>query len=214
MKKDYYQNKSPNYGIGYTRLNRILYLVGSVAGRSVLDVGCARGYLGGIVKSRGASYVVGTDISENALLEAKQVLDRTYAFDLEEKWPTDLKAKEFDIIIMAEVLEHVFDPVKVLKEARDLLKENGYLIITTPNFMTWTNRIKFIFGSFRYRDQGMFDFGHIRWFTYSYLKRVLAESGFNIVKEKHIIFPGKLTKLLKFWPGLFAFQFILKARKI
>ncbi len=51
--------------------------------------------------------------------------------------------------------------------------------------------------------------GHTR------LKRVLflAESGFKTVKENHIIFPGKLTKLLKFWPGLFAFQFILKTNK-
>ncbi len=200
--------------MGHTRLRRIISLAGSVEGKSVLDVGCARGNLGRLLKSKGASCVTGTDISDNALLEAKKVLDETYSFDLEEEWPADLKAKNFDLIVMAEVLEHVFDPVKVLKKARGLLKEGGFVIITTPNFMTWTNRIKFIFGDFRYQDQGMFDFGHIRWFTYSYLKGVLADSGFGIAKEKPIIFPGKLTKLLKFWPGLFAFQFILKARKI
>lgn len=214
MNKEYYQNKSPNYGIGHTRLKRILSLVDSVHGKSVLDIGCAKGYLGRTLKDKGASYAAGTDISEGALLEARQVLDEAYAFNLEGEWPADLEAKKFDIIIIAEVLEHVFDPVGVLKKIRRILKEEGSLVITTPNFMTWTNRVKFIFGDFNYKDQGMFDFGHIRWFTYAYLKEVLDKSGFGIVKEEHIIFPGKLTKFLKFWPSLFAFQFILKVKKV
>lgn len=188
-------------------------MVGSIKGKSVLDIGCARGYLGRTLKDKGASYVVGTDISESALIESRQVLDETYVFNLDGEWPADLEAKRFDIVIMAEVLEHVFNPVGVLKKIRRILKEEGSLIITTPNFMTWTNRARFIFGNFKYQDQGMFDFGHIRWFTYSYLKKVLTDSGFDIAKEEHIIFPGKLTNILKFWPALFAFQFVLKARK-
>ena len=214
MKKEYYQNKSANYGIGHTRLKRIIYLAGSVQGKSVLDIGCARGYLGRLLKEKGALRVEGIDISEGALVEANKVLDQTYALDLEGEWPEELKAKKFDVIIMAEVLEHVFDPVKVLKNVQRVLKDGGIIIITTPNFMTWTNRVKFIFGDFQYQDQGMFDFGHIRWFTHEYLKKVLRDSGFKIVEEKNIIFPGKLTKILKFWPSLFAFQFILKAKKI
>ena len=71
-----------------------------------------------------------------------------------------------------------------------------------------------MFGKFEYTDQGLMDFGHIRFFTYKYLNKVLKDSGFKIEKEKHIIFPGKLTKLLKLWPSLFATQFIIKARKI
>lgn len=214
MKNEYYQNKSANYGIGHTRLKRIIYLAGSVQDKSVLDIGCARGYLGRLLKDKGAFRVEGVDISEGALVEANKVLDQTYAFDLEGEWPEELKAKKFDVIIMAEVLEHVFDPVKVLKNVKRVLKDDGSIIITTPNFMTWTNRIKFIFGNFRYQDQGMFDFGHIRWFTYEYLKNVLRESGLKIIEEKNIIFPGKLTKILKFWPSFFAFQFIVKVKKI
>jgi len=209
----HYENKSLGYGIGHTRLRRILELAGDVEGVRIIDAGCARGYLGAKLKEGGA-YVVGLDISSGVIYEAKTKLDEAYACDLEETWPVELKDSSFDLIIIAEVLEHVFNPVLVLNQAHRLLKPGGNVIITTPNFLAWTNRWKFLFGNFAYQEQGIFDFGHIRWFTYGYLREVLKQSGFQITNEWHIIFPGKLTKLLKLWPSLFAFQFILKAKKI
>jgi len=213
MKKDYYQNKSANYGIGHTRLKRIISLAGSIQGKSVLDVGCARGYLGRRIKEMGGKYVAGIEISETAAKEAKGVLDGVYAFDIQKDWPAEVKEQKFDLIILSEVLEHIFDPIFVMRNVYEILLPDGKVIITTPNFMIWTNRVKFLFGNFKYQEQGMFDFGHIRWFTYRYLQDVLKESEFKIIHENHIIFPGKLTKILKFWPSLFAFQFVLKAKK-
>lgn len=213
MNQDYYNNRSIRYGIGHTRRDRILGLVKNSLAIKVLDVGCARGYLGLRIKESG-KYVAGIEISVGAAIEAKRVLDEVYIFDVSLGWPEEVRKQRFDLVILSEVLEHVFDPVFVLKNIHEILNSDGEVIITTPNFMTWTNRWKFIFGNFSYQEQGMFDFSHIRWFTYSYFKKVLINSGFEIVEESHIIFPGKLTRLLKLWPSLFAFQFILKARKI
>lgn len=206
----HYQDKSINYGIAHTRLKRILGLVGDLSGKKVLDIGCARGYVGSRIKAMG-NYVAGVDISESAIKEAEKVLDKAYVFDLEGHWP-DFENK-FNLAILPEILEHVFDPVEVLKKVYSTLDNDGEIIITTPNILLWTSRIKIIFGKFEYTDQGLMDFGHIRLFTYKYLNKVLKDSGFKIEKENHIIFPGKLTKLLKFWPSLFATQFIVKARK-
>lgn len=207
-KAEHYKGKV--YGMGHTRLRRILDLVGKKPGQRVLDVGCASGRLGNEVKKFG-NYVVGVEISPVAAEEARKVLAQVFAFDIEKPWP-DIGG-QFDLVILPEILEHVFDPLDILLEANKFLKPDGSLIITTPNFMTWTNRLRFLFGDFKYQEQGMFDFGHIRWFTYSYLKEVLQKTGFQITDERHIIFPGKLTSLLKRWPGVFAFQFIVKARK-
>ncbi|OHB17889.1 MAG: hypothetical protein A2734_00910 [Parcubacteria group bacterium RIFCSPHIGHO2_01_FULL_40_30] len=213
MRKSHYENKSLNYGVSHTRLKRVLSLLDSQPNQRVLEIGCAAGRLGREFKKLG-HYVAGIEISESAAQEAKKNLDEVYIFDIEDNWPAEISREKFDLIVLPEVLEHVFDPVYVLKKSSAILKPDGEIIITTPNFLAWTNRIRFLFGFFKYEKEGMFDFGHIRWFTYPYLKEVLAESGFTIIVEKHIIFPGKLTRILKFWPGFFARQFVLKAVKL
>lgn len=212
-KEIHYENRSLGYGVSHTRLKRILSLIGNRPGMRVFEVGCASGRLGREIKNLG-HYVAGVEISESAAKEAKKVLDQVYVFDIEGDWPIEILNERFDLIVLPEILEHTFNPVYVLKKSRAILKPDAEIIITTPNFLTWVNRVRFLFGFFRYEKEGMFDFGHIRWFTYSYLKQVLAETGFTITKEKHIIFPGKLTKVLKFWPGLFARQFVIKAKKL
>lgn len=212
MNESHYEHKAIAYGMGHTRRDRILSLAQG-AGRRVLDVGCARGYLGKIIRDRG-NWVGGVELSHEAANIARTNLDEVWSFDIQQPWPQQLLDEPFDLIILGEVVEHLFDPVQVLRNLRGALRPGGLIIITTPNFMTWTNRLRFLIGKFRYQEQGMFDFGHIRWFTYSYLKEVLAEAGFQIEGERHIIFPGKLTWLLKSIPSLFAWQFIVKAKAL
>lgn len=213
MREKHYHDKSINYGIAHARLNRILDLANEDKYKNVLDVGCARGYVGRRLKEKG-KFVSGIEMSAPAAKEARKVLDKVYVFDIEKPWPREIKGKKFDLVILAEVLEHVFDPVEVLKSVSRVLGNGGEIIITTPNFLTWINRIKMLFGFFGYTEQGLLDFGHIRFFTRSYLQQVLTESRFSVIKEKHIIFPGKLKAILKYWSSLFATQFVIKAKKI
>ena len=212
MNENYYRDRSTKYGIGSTRRRKIFQLIGTVKNRKILDVGCATGYVGSELKEMG-NYVVGIDVSEPAAQQAKEKLNEAYAADISGNWPDEVKNKKFDLVILAEVLEHVFDPVNVLEKVNSVLENDGEVIITTPNIMAWHNRLRFLFGKFKYENQGTFDFGHIRFFTYAYLKEVLRVSGFKVDVENHIIYPGKLTRILKFWPSIFANQFIVKAKK-
>jgi 2-polyprenyl-3-methyl-5-hydroxy-6-metoxy-1,4-benzoquinol methylase len=213
MREEHYQEKSVGYGIGKTRLKKVLNLIGNPRELRILDIGCATGYLGSKLKEMGATYVAGIEISAPAAEKAKEVLNDVYTFDLEKAWP-NLGEEKFDLAVLAEIVEHVFDPVEVLKKVSQYLKPEGEVIITTPNIISWTQRLNYLFGKWEYTDQGVLDFGHIRLFTYRYLKKVLEESGLVLVRENHIIFPGKLTKILKLWPSLFANQFVIKARKM
>ena len=91
----------------------------------VLDVGCARGYIGSKIKSMG-NFVVGIDISQSAAEKAKEVLDEVYVCDLEKDCPEF--SEKFDLAILPEVLEHVFDPVEVLKKISSNLNDGGEII--------------------------------------------------------------------------------------
>ena len=68
----HYQDKSINYGIAHTRLKRLMALVGNISGKKVLDVGCARGYVGARIKALG-NFVAGIEISEPAAREARAI---------------------------------------------------------------------------------------------------------------------------------------------
>jgi len=208
--EQHYRRHAPDYKIGGTRKHRILEMIGRSRGR-VLDVGCGTGQLGRALKDRG-HWVGGIELSDDAVMRAREHLDTVWQFNIEERWP-DL-GKPMDAIIFAEVLEHVFDPVKVIRQSERFLTPGGLVIITTPNMLHWLNRLVFLAGSFRYERSGMFDFGHIRWFTYAYLRNVLRDAGFEITHERHIIVPGTLSFILRTRPSLFARTFVVASERI
>src|SRR5579863_5245937 len=113
MKGEYYKNRLENYGMGHTRRNRILGLAKG-SGMRVLDVGCGTGSLGKIIRDNG-NWVGGVELSDQAGQLARERLNALWQFDIEGEWPAELQNHDIDVVIISEVLEHVFEPVKVLK---------------------------------------------------------------------------------------------------
>jgi SAM-dependent methyltransferase len=209
-RKLHYEEKSSGYYSQTEREKRVLKLVGG-PGLDVLDVGCAGGHLGKVVQQHG-NRVDGVDMSEKALANARGILNEVYVCDIEAAWPAEIATGKYDVAILGEVLEHVFNPVEVLGEVKRVLKPGGRVVITTPNFTLWIARLQFLFGRFRYQKYGIWDFGHIRWFTYKYLKEVLNDAGFELLDEMHLPHPRKLDPVVDLWPSLFAYHFIVSAR--
>ena len=210
-KTQHYEAKSSGYHSSSDRDRRILELVGG-PGLRVLDAACGPGHVGAVMRGAG-NRVVCAELSASAAAEARKVLEEVHVLDLEEPWVPVLGAETFDVVFLGEVLEHVFDPVQVLSEARKVLVPGGRVVITTPNFMVWIARLQILFGRFRYQKYGLFDFGHIRWFTYKYLKQVLDESGFALEEERHMSHPKQLDRVVGRWPSLLALYFLVSARK-
>lgn len=209
--KKYYEKKSVSYNIKDKRLKNILELTLPVKKKIVLDVGCTAGYLGSILQKKGAK-VYGVDISQKAIQLARKKIFSAQQLDLnEQKLP--FKNNLFDLIIASEVIEHLFQPANFLKDAHRVLKNNGKLILSTPNFLYWGNRINFIKGTFGYTQEGMFDEGHIHFYTYSTLNDDLARSGFLILAENNV-FASEVLKTIKAkFPAVFSYQFIFQCKK-
>jgi len=181
----------------------------------VLDVGCADGSLGAAIKKETRALVHGIDIVESQIEIARNKLDAVFCFNIESElknWLPQVGEKKYDYIVISEVLEHFFYPEKVLGVIKNLLAVNGEIIITVPNILFWKNRLKIFFGKFEYTSEGLMDRGHIHFFTHDSLQKILVSQEYQIVTQNHHC-PTRGTKFLsKVWPGLFAFQFIVKVR--
>lgn len=214
-RKEFYNQKSP-YRMNATRRRHILDLIPSGT-KTVLDVGCGEGDLAHALKERG--YVVtGVDVSSRALEEADSVLHDSVCFDVESaEWPKEMMERKFDLIVASEVLEHLFDPAAFLRKATDILSPNGKIIITIPNFLFWKKRLKLIRGIFYYEEKGLWDSGHIRFFTVKTAREFFNKEGFVVEKEHHFypnLYKRKLTFLGDLFSGFFAYQMIfLLSRK-
>lgn len=209
-----YHDKSINYGMSSQRFNALVGIIdNNLNNKLILDVGCAKGYFGKALIKKGAR-VVGIDISKIVVKEAKKILTDAKIVDLNtDKLP--FKNKEFDIVVASEIIEHLLSPVDVLKDLNRVLKVDGELIISTPNLLYWGNRVKFLKGEFAYTDDGVFDRGHIHFYVYKTLIEDLKKTGFKVIKENHVVASkGLIGKLISKFPGVFAYQFVVRCKKI
>ncbi len=204
---DYYGHKI-EYGPNKTRINNILDLLGDIRGKKILDLGCGNGKLGQALKERGA-LVHGCEISEKIVTIAGQKLDKVFVFDAEND-DFNLLDKDYDFIIASEVIEHLFLPEVFLLNLKKIMMPACRLIITTPNFLLWTNRCRMFFGKFEYTERGFLDESHIHFFCYNSLKFLAEKAGFKIEASNNIIHPKIPAWLGKLWPNLFSYQIILK----
>lgn len=158
---------------------QMLRLVGS--NKRVLDVGCATGYLARALREQGCR-VSGVEYDAVAAAEAEPALDELVVGDLEQLDLNDAFAgARFDVIVFGDVLEHLRDPLPVLRSVRDLLSPGGAVVISVPNIAHGDVRLSLLQGRFRYRSLGLLDNTHVHFFTRSSLRDFLRDAGFTAV---------------------------------
>lgn len=150
---------------------------------AILDVGAGRGSLGEALKKKGYK-VYAIESNEAAADEASQKVDHVITLDLHDikGMRLILGEQKFKYIIFSDVLEHVYDPLDVIKNYRSFLTEDGLILISLPNAVNWLNRIRFMLGHFNYEMTGVMDRTHIRFFTFYSAKKLVQASQCVILK--------------------------------
>jgi 2-polyprenyl-3-methyl-5-hydroxy-6-metoxy-1,4-benzoquinol methylase len=157
------------------------------APRSVLDVGCGGGATDAELKRRfpGAT-VTGIEPVAAAAQRAQERIDRVICANAEtlDFGAAGLVAGSFDLIIVADVLEHMYDPWHMLERLRPLLAPGGRILASIPNARNLWLLDKIVRGSFDYRDEGLLDITHIRFFTLAEMRAMFADTGYTIERTR------------------------------
>lgn len=177
----------------------------------VLDVGCNDGYLGLLADKSNIFY--GVDYSMSSIKKAKGFYKDALVYDLNRLGGLPWGIK-FDVIIFADVLEHVLDPAKVLFFITEFLKKDGVIIISLPNVANWQVRLNLLFGNFTYADTGIMDRTHLHFFTYKTVRKLMEAGDFKIIKElSGASFFGSIINLLPLLKKILATNIILICTK-
>lgn len=183
---------APNY---YSRFHEVVESLGT--GKWVLNLGCGDGFYEKELKKRFKS-VIGIDINEQDVKIARLVNpDKNIDYLIGDGCLLPFKDDVFDEIICVDVIEHIKEDEKLINEISRVLKKNGHLTITVPNynFPFTYDPINYILQRFNmYVPIGLWGFGHERLYTENELIKLLRENNFQILYIK---------KMLHFLAGVF-----------
>ena len=196
--------------------------------RNVLDIGCGPGALEAVLRKHGC-YTMGIDQYKQEGHE----IDWFHQANLDHDLFDFLNLpREPETILCLDIIEHLKSPEKFLLDLRErasALSRLPEIVITTPNIAFFIIRIGLLFGKFNYGKRGILDLTHTRLFTFSTLKQLLLQNGYEIISIRGIPAPLQLvfgsglvgrmvtifnSALTRLWRGLFAYQIFIVTRPL
>jgi len=161
----------------------------------VVDLGCGNGYVAGKLAERGYA-MKGVDASEDGIEHAKAKHPHIpfIVGSLFEKATSAGLGTDFDLAISLEVIEHLVYPRELFLRAREVLKRDGWLIISTPYHGYAKNLALSVAGAWDKHHTAGWDGGHIKFFSKKTLVAMAQECGFESVE---VVGVGRVTWLWK-----------------
>ena len=153
---------------------RVVRLVGT--DQRVLELGPAAGHMTRVLRDRGCS-VVGIEVDPDMAELAGEFAERVIVGDLDAlNLDKELGSERFDVVVAADVLEHLTDPLSALRTLKRFLAQDGYFVISLPNIAHGSVRIALLQGHFDYQNVGLLDTTHLRFFTRESIGRLLDDA--------------------------------------
>lgn len=219
-----YHQSFPNGLFGkYLEVYRLLS-----PGSKILEIGCHTGYFSKFLLEAG-HFVLGIEHDEKAANVAREMGVQVICGNIESEDFIRSIQQTFDVILLMDVLEHTRSPSIILRKMKALLNVSGRIVVTGPNVANLVVRKDLLFGQWDYKDTGILDRTHLRFFTAKTWCGMVKESGYQIVNFKAVegIVPwvhhlGKVATFrripeyinnlaINYWPTLFAINFMIEA---
>ena len=160
----------------------------------VLECGCASGYMTKYMNQKLHCDVDIVEIDKECFKKATQHSRFSYCGDLENDDWNNCLMDGYDRILFADVLEHLHDPLTVVKKAATLLDSHGHMVISIPNICHNDIIIKMFYNRFDYTPLGLLDSTHIHFWGINNIEKFFDEAGLNIVEIIPVIVPTGMTE--------------------
>ena len=162
----------------YDWFNRHLFAVIPPAAKRILDVGCDTGLMGQALKQQDPErHVAGIELDPVSAKLAKTRMDQVIVANVEHDDISKLGG-DYDVIILGDVVEHLVDPLSALEKLRELLAPKGELFTSIPNIQHYSIFRRLLKGDFQYRETGLLDATHLRFFCLANIDKLMLDAGF------------------------------------
>lgn len=159
----------------YSSHSKLKEVLQEISESRILDLGCADGQLSEAALSLGHD-VTAVDIESTAKI-TDQI--KFFQHDLENDLPLGITGK-FDVVLCADILEHLRKPDILLFKLLPRLSNNGMILVSIPNFGHWYPRIRTLLGRFDYDARGILDQTHLRFFTRRSFSKMATKAGYKV----------------------------------
>ena len=213
-----YETKDNNY-FSFVRKDIASLLPSQSA--EVLELGCGAGGTLGWLKAEGyAGHTTGMELCAEPAAIARTRVDKVFEGDVNATMG-QLPLEGFDLVLCLDVLEHLVDPWETVKRLYGLMRTGGTLIVSLPNIQHYKVVLPLLLkGTWQYKEDGIMDRTHLRFFSRQSASEMLTNAGFKI---SDCIDSGyNSRRLFKFWKFLLshtsmrdltASQFVFRAEK-
>jgi 2-polyprenyl-3-methyl-5-hydroxy-6-metoxy-1,4-benzoquinol methylase len=196
--------------------------------KRVLDLGCGSGQVAEALRTQGC-FVIGVDAAPEPT--TAQRVDRLVVADLDQGIPPEVVEEgPFDLVIAADVLEHLRAPDRLLRDLHELCTPETILIASIPNIGHWYPRARIGLGRFDYDRRGILDATHLRFFTWRSFVGLAHRAGWLAEDRRLTGLPLEILeregkpgrkgfvegavravdrKARAVWPSLFAYQYVI-----
>lgn len=186
--------------------------------KKTIEFGCGDGNFSALIKQTYKTESWGVDMDPTAIENTKKVLDKVVLGEAM-KVLQELPNNYFDCVICNDFLEHIPNPGEFIMSLRPYLKDSAVLVCSLPNVRHWKNLKELIFDKdWRYKDAGILDNTHLRFFTKKSMIRLMNDCGLTI-ETMHGISPARSLRFVI--PNILTFkvhddmkylQFAIRAR--
>lgn len=173
-------------------------------GKSVLEIGAGFGSITKILSAEKDCEVSALDIDDKSIATLKSHCKNVFKADLNsDTWINEFDSVDlFDVVIAADVLEHIYNPLETLRGLKKLIKRDGFILLSIPHVAHASILACLVDEDFAYSERGLLDKTHIRFFGIKNMQALIEDSGLKISAAEFVLKKPEDTEFHKKWAKL------------